>query len=152
MINRVCAYIHNWFTRDKQGNPYTRWTDDFTIADGALELPLLDGQYYLITGSKLNDGIHKYPSDDLTDETFSGTVYECIIPREVIEIADEISEWQEANKTTLLSPFQSESFGGYSYQKGGASAPTNALGNGSNWETVYGYRLNPWRKLSDARK
>lgn len=151
MINRVCAYIHNWFTSDKRGNKYQRWSGDFEITDGTLELPLLEGQYYLITGSKLNDGMHVYKSEDLTDETFNGTVYECIVPRDVIEIIEEIMQWEEDNKDTLNSPYQSESFGGYSYQKAGATSITGAQGTGMNWESVFGYRFNPWRKLYDGR-
>lgn len=151
MINRVCEYIHNWFTSDKRGNAYSRWNGDFTITDGAMELPLLDGQYFLIVGSKLNDGVHKYPADDLMDETFTGTVYECIIPRTVLDIVAEIEEWETKNADALSSPYQSESFGGYSYTKGGASSGENALGNGNNWESVFGYRLTPWKKLYNGR-
>lgn len=151
MINRVCAYLHNWFTADKRGNRYVLWDGIFTIENSTLELPLLDGQYYLITGSKLNDGIHKYPSDDLIDETFNGIVYECVIPREVIEIVAEIEEWQSKNADAINSPYQSESFGGYSYQKGGKSSGDGTFGDGMNWESVFGYRLTPWRKLYDGR-
>lgn len=151
MINLVCSYIHNWFDADKQGKPYARWADVFTIEDGGIDLPLLDGQYFRIIGSKLNDGIYQYPTDELTDETFSGEIRECVIPRIVLDILDEIETWQTENAKALQSPYQSESFGGYSYSKGSASSGNGAVGNGSNWETVFGYRLTPWRKLYDGR-
>lgn len=151
MINRVCSYIHNHFTADKQGNPYRRWSGEFSISDGGMELPLLDGQYYVITGSKLNDGMHKYPSDDLMDETFTGIVYECVVPREVLGIIADIEEWEAKNADAISSPYQSESFGGYSYTKASAGNNSGAVGNGMNWESVFGYRLTPWKRLYNGR-
>lgn len=151
MINQVCTYIHNWFDTDRQGNPYTRWNGIFTIEDGALQLPLLDGQYFRIIGSKLNDGIYRYPASDLMDETFNGQVRECVVPREVQAIVKDVEAWTETNGDALTSPYQSESFGGYSYTKSGGSSGNGAVGDGCNWETKYGYRLTPWKKLYDGR-
>ena len=42
-----------------------------------------------------------------------------------------------------LSPYQSESFGGYSYTKASASN-----GDQVDWKTVFRSRLNRWRKIS----
>lgn len=151
MINLVCAYIHNWFDADKQGKPYVRWNDIFTIEEGGIDLPLLEGQYFRIIGSKLNDGIYKYPTDELTDETFSGEIRECVVPRAVLKVVEDVEAWQEKNEAALSTPYQSESFGGYSYTKAGSTSGNGAVGNGCNWESVFGYRLTPWRKLYDGR-
>lgn len=153
MINRICAYIHNWFDEDRTGAPYWRESGEFVITDGALELPeLVDGEFFRIIGSKLNDGIYQYPpvAGALIDETFTGEVRECIVPRAVQDIAKDIKEWETDNAEVLKSPFNSESFGGYSYTRKSASSD-GTVGDGLNWESVYGYRLQPWRKLYDAR-
>lgn len=145
MHGKVLAYIHNWFDSDDQGNPYERWSGTFTVSDGALGLPLYDGQYFRITGSHLNDGVYQYPADDLKDETFNGVVYELRIPKEVLEIVEEIKEWQDKNGDAADSPFNSESFGGYSYNKG--SSASDEATSLSGWQKAFNSRLEPWRKL-----
>ena len=67
-IKEICDYIHNYFEVDEVSG-------EFTIADGSLEASFLsNNQYYRIQGSVFNDGIYKYPSTDLTNETFKGKV------------------------------------------------------------------------------
>lgn len=151
MLNQVCTYIHNWFDADKQGRPYVRWDGIFTISDGALELPLLEGQHFRIVGSKLNDGIYQYPASDLMDETFNGEVRECVVPRQVLAIVKDVEAWTDTNADVLSSPYQSESFGGYSYTKSAGTSKADGLGDGLNWETKFGYRLTPWKKMHDGR-
>lgn len=115
------------------------------IEDGRLIIPALDtGSYYLIEGSRRNDGVHKYGDTDLRTETFSGYVTELLIPPEVVSLLDEINTWQEANAKTLESPYTSESFGGYSYTKaGGNSAGVDVL----SWQTQFAPQLKVWRKI-----
>lgn len=139
MLERVLTHIHNWF--EKNGR-FGEWK----ISDGSLYLPFIqNGQYYRIIGSIFNDGLHLYPSDDLKDETFYGHIYGLAIPNQVIEISKEIEEWQEKNGDQSDSPFQSESFGGYSYSKGSDSSDSDGL---SGWQKAFASKLSPWRKLS----
>ena len=139
MLEQVLMHIRNWFP--VKGGIHS---GTFTIKDGGITLPFLaDGQYFRICGSVFNDGLHQYPEDDLVDETFNGTIWALAIPKAVIDLADEIQNWQEKNGEASVSPYQSESFGGYSYSK----ATDSASGGAVTWQTAFRSRLNAWRKL-----
>lgn len=114
----------------------------YTIEDGALELPfLVPGQYFRIVGSALNDGVYRYPAYGLQDETFDGAVWGMRVPLAVLTIAAEIDAFN-ASASGSVSPYTSESFGGYSYTRA-----TDSNGVAAGWETQFATRLNPWRKL-----
>lgn len=105
-----------------------------------------DNQYFRIVGSVFNDGVHQYTSElELTDETFTGAIWLMAIPKDVIDLATEISDWKEKYADTVNSPFQSESFGGYSYSK--ASGGSSSGSSGPTWQSVFAKRLNEWRKI-----
>ena len=115
---------------------------EFTISGGVLSGAefLLDGQYYLIEGSALNDGLHLHPADDLVDEAFAGEVWGLSVPKAFVGLVEEIEGWQQKHPVT---GYTSESFGGYSY-----SLPTNSVtGQAAQWQDVFRARLNPYRRL-----
>ena len=139
MLEQVLMNIRNWFTVDGGINSGT-----FTIKDGGITLPFLaDGQYFRICGSVFNDGLHQYNVLDLIDETFNGTIWALAIPKAVIELADEIQKWQEKNGEASVSPYQSESFGGYSYSK----ATDAETGGAVTWQSAFKKQLSAWRKI-----
>ena len=139
MLEQVLMNIRNWFP--VKGGIYS---GTFTIKDGGITLPFLaDGQYFRICGSVFNDGLHQYPATDLADEEFSGTIWELAIPPAVVDLADEIGAWQEKNGEASASPYQSESFGGYSYSK----ATDSASGGAVTWQSVFKRQLSAWRKI-----
>lgn len=141
MLEEILAHIHNYFVVDMIEG-------DFEISSGSLTLDFLkEGQYFRILGSVFNDGVYQYPASDLTDEKFSGTVWAMAVPPAVIALALEIETWTEKYGDALNSPYQSESFGGYSYSKssGGASAVDASVG----WRDVFRSRLNRWRKIRE---
>ena len=139
MLEQVLMNIRNWFTAD--GGIYS---GTFTIKDGGIALPFLaNGQYFRICGSLFNDGLHQYPEDDLVDETFNGTIWALAIPKAVIDLADEIQNWQEKNGEASVSPYQSESFGGYSYSK----ATDAETGGAVTWQSAFKKQLSAWRKI-----
>ena len=143
MLETVLTHLKNWFVV-----PCGVHEGVFTIECSNLELPFLqEGQYYRICGSVFNDGLHKYgdTSDMLQDETFTGAVWALAVPKAVVELADKIEEWQSKNGEAVVSPFASESFGGYSYTK----ATDAATGAQATWETVFRSQLNPYRKLRE---
>lgn len=83
----------------------------------------------------------------LTDEEFEGDIWLMAIPKTFLDLAKEIEEWEAVNGkagSEAMSPFTSESFGGYSYSKGTSSGNG---GNSSSWQGVFGSRLNIWRKI-----
>ena len=146
MLTELCQELHNWFEREIH-------TGSFTITGGTITADFLQAnQYYRVCGSIFNDGIHQYGKEaqgEMVNETFDGAVWALGIPKAVIDLAEEISAWREkyeAADSAALSPFNSESFGGYSYSK---SAGNGSGGNstGVSWQTVFGSRLNMWRKL-----
>lgn len=141
MLTELCKYLRNWFdeTSAKERLPY--WDGEFTIADGALvgfsDL-LLPGQYFRISDSLLNDGVYRYPAE-LRDEVFTGRIQSMAVPPEIVALDAEITAWREANASAINSPYQSESFGGYSYSLRGDT--------GATWQSQFASRLGPWRKI-----
>lgn len=142
MLTNVCQYLRNWFERDKYFGTFKIDGGVLTYADGTA-LPLLQGQYYRIVGSVLNDGVYKYGVDALSDEEYSGAVWSMSVPPDFLALVKDISDWSENNASAINSPYQSESFGGYSYTlKGG----NNGAGAGT-WQAQFAARLAPWRKI-----
>lgn len=118
MLEQVLTYLKNWFLTDV-------YEGTFTIQDGSITLPFLqNGQYFRIMGSVFNDGLYQYPSDSLVDEEFSGTVWALAVPKAVIQTAEEMTAWEAKNGAAASGPYQSESFGGYSYSKASGASGT----------------------------
>lgn len=132
MIDEICASLHNYFAVDIVHGEYT-------VNDGEITLPFLAaGQFFRVVGSVFCDGVYRCGDKLPADETFDGAIWALAIPPALDAIAVEIEEWKAKNADVLASPYQSESFGGYSYAKGSDSA---------SWQGVFAKRLNRWRKL-----
>ena len=130
---------------------------EIQIENGALSesYGLLANQYFRIVGSTLNnDGVYQYPITTLTDETFDGAIWGMSLPRAFIALLDDIEAWKARFNSLdtrdgkqAMSPFNSESFGGYSYSKSnGGTGDTNKDKSGT-WQGVFGARLAPYRKM-----
>ena len=106
--------------------------------------------YIRIVGSHKNDGVHKLSDADLVDEgTFKGAIWVMSPPKAFLDLAAEIAAWQEKNggiDSQAMSPYNSESFGGYSYSKSGGGAGGNSAGS-ADWAGAYAKRLNIYRKI-----
>ena len=143
MLTELCQELNNWFEREKRSG-------SFRIANGMLEADfLLPGQYFRVMGSLFNDGVHQYGNDFLNDEDFTGSVWSLAIPVAVIKLSEDIDAWRakyEAPDSSAMSPYMSESFGGYSYSKGSAISGTGT-GGATSWRTSFASRLNAWRKI-----
>ena len=135
-LTNLCAEIRNYFETEKHFGT-------FTISDGSISPSnfLQDGQYYRIVGSVFNDGVHRHPAHDLTDETFDGAVWAMAVPPAVIELLQKIQEF-EAATANAPTAYTSESFGGYSYTKA-----TDENGLPVGWKSVFRSELNKLRKL-----
>ena len=160
MLQTVCEYIHNYFI-SKDGRMPRCWANDYSIVDGVISpaVPLKEGQRFLIRGSDLNDGVYTYHESGITNdddaevaglqaEDFTGSIAAMAVPPAVIALSDEISAWIEKYGDAMNSPYQSESFGGYSYNKGSGGSGGSAIGS-ADWRSVFGSRLNRWRKIND---
>lgn len=150
MLTEICQYLRNWFEFDAAHNRLKSWSGTFTIENGVIQDfdgNLIYGQYYRTTGSLLNDGVHMYPDDDLRDETFTGVIQSMAIPRAFLDLVNDISAWCENNKSRIESPYQSESFGGYSYELKTGGDASGSGGSGLTWQSFFAARLAPWRKI-----
>ena len=112
-------------------------------------IEIADGQYFRIIGSILSDGVYKYGTDELADEEFDGAIWLMRVPTDVIAITGEISEWMEKYggvDSTANSPYNSESFGGYSYSKSSGGNAESAS-SGPAWASAFGSRLARYKKI-----
>lgn len=143
MLTELCAELKNYFLRDREADIHY---GEYTISGGSIDLPfLLNGQYFRIVGSVLNDGVYQYPADGLADEVFTGAVWAMAVPPSVVALAADIEAWNTANAEALASPYTSESFGGYSYTK---ASGNSASGGAYSWKDQFAGRLAKWRRLS----
>lgn len=152
MLTEICQYLKNWFNRKPDGSDYPKYDGTFTIENGALTgVELTEGQYFRIMGSLFNDGVHRYGDGGLADEEFDGDIWLMGVPPEIVQLAEDIEAWQEKYggiDSAAMSPYQSESFGGYSYSKAGSgSAASASTTNSGTWQTAFSARLAPWRKI-----
>lgn len=134
MIDEICASLHNYFAVDIVPGEYT-------VNDGEITLPFLAaGQFFRVVGSVFCDGVYRCGDKLPADETFDGAIWALAIPPAFEAVAAEIEEWKQKNAEVINSPYQSESFGGYSYSKGTGS-------DSVSWQGVFASRLNRWRKI-----
>lgn len=137
MLSEVCNHIHNFFA-----NASDIYTGHFTITDGKITPPIemQNDQYFRIVGSVFNDGVYK-KGDVLKDEDeFDGGVWLMRPPKDFLDLVGEMETYEE--KYGTLSPYDSESFGGYTYSRG-----RNKAGQPLTVWDVFEGRLNQYRKI-----
>lgn len=143
MLTELCHELKNWFDRDQQ-----KLYGDFEITDGKIDDELFtsriqENQYFRIIGSVFNDGVYQYSPDlTLKNEYFIGAIWLMAVPQEIVDLSNEIDTWMADYGQNVNSPYQSESFGGYSYSKA-----TGANGSAPSWQSTFASRLNRWRKI-----
>jgi len=154
-LTDLCEKLRNWFDVD-------RHFGTFAIENGTIDLDFIrEGQFYRLIGSK-QDGIYMFngdylefikkittdnngefivEADKIADETYKGALWELNIPKNFILQYANMCDWETKNADVLNSPFQSESFGGYSYSKANGS-------NGSLtvWDN-FASDLARWQKI-----
>ena len=146
-IYNVCQYLKNWFDRSQP-----HYSGKITIESGALPetYGLKVGQYFRIVDSAVNDGVYQYPVTTLIDEEFNGAIWGMALPKPFLALLDDIEAWQikyGAVNSNTMSPFNSESFGGYSYSKSSGGSGDTAKDKSGTWQGAFGARLAPWRKM-----
>ena len=148
MLTEICGYLHNWFCEDEDIVVGT-----IVVGDSEITVPygvIQPGQYIRIVGSVFNDGVWKYGEAEFTPEEYEGALYLMKVPKKVIDIAQEMSEWQSKYggvNSKSMSPFNSESFAGYSYSKSAGGGFGEGQADPNSVFSVYGARLAQWRKL-----
>lgn len=151
MLTELCQELRNWFERKAFYGTFTIESGQIAAPEGSLQ----DGQYFRIIGSVFNDGVHKYEPNrvlganetpELKDEVFEGAIWSMAVPPSVVDLSERISEWVTKYGDSVSSPYSSESFGGYSYQKA-SSGQGNAASSNPTWQTTFASELNRWRKI-----
>lgn len=138
MLTKLCNELRNYFVRSDAD----KHIGTFEIHDGNIVAPFLtNGQYIRIVNSQFNDGVYRYPCLDLTDETFTGAIWICSFPPDIIKLSQDIKEFvnSEAGKP---SAYSSESFDEYSYSK-----MTGQNGVTITWQEVFADELEPYRRM-----
>lgn len=145
MLATICRELNNWFETEI-------YTGQFVIEDGQLQNGIIEdgdlknGQHFRIVGSIFNDGVYTHPVSDLRDETFNGAIWCMAVPNEFLELVNDVEKWRDKYSGALNSPYQSESFGGYSYSMKGSSSYSSSSDT-ITWKTQFKNELNRWRKI-----
>lgn len=140
MLTDLCQELHNWFSDG------TVYHGNYEIVNGIIVLPFLqEGQFFRIVGSVFNDGVHCYndPHDTLKSETFEGDIYPMCVTQTVLDLSERIDAWIAKNAEISASPFQSESWGGYSYSLKSKNGDSGDI----SWQSAFARELNRWRKM-----
>lgn len=145
MLTEICQYLHNYFEYEKHFGLISI-IGDVVFCDGE-EIEMDEGQYFALFREKFAIGVYQY-GDELTDKTFMGSVWLMDIPDAILKANQWAEQWMEKNggvDSAANSPFQSESFGGYSYSKGNNS--NGKAGVGIFDQASFVGMLAPYRKL-----
>ena len=143
-ITDFCDEINNYFVSDRRFGTFTIENGALTGADDFLR----ENQYFRIVNAVFNEGVYKYPTDELTDETFEGAIWAMAVPPAALALLEKIQEWDSkyGNNADNYTPYASEtmhhysrSFAIYTNSKGELVRPT--------WQAVFRTELNRWRKI-----
>ena len=147
MLTEICAEIKNYFTFEGD-----KHIGDFEIIDGLIT-PSFDipTDYIRIVGSHLNDGVHKLSDADLIDEgKFHGAIWVMSPPKAFLDLVKDIADWQAKYggiDSQAMSPFNSESFGGYSYSKSSGNNGEGGMSSVATWQGAFAARLKAFRRI-----
>ena len=156
-LTELCDVMNNWFDENSDDGTKNRFFGTYTISGGQIDLSeigIQENQYYRIVGSVFNDGVYQYhaPVDsadpaeepELIDETFTGAIWAMAVPKKVLGLLAEINDWEDKYGPIVASPFNSESFGGYSYYKGYKNTMSTVT---TSWSSKFAEKINKWRKV-----
>lgn len=147
-ISNYCYDCKNFFLKNGVADIHT---GVFEIKDGVIsnvDTFLVEGQYFAIKGSKLNDGVYKYTPEGtklLLDEKFKGAVWDMSVPPAFLVFVESAEAFKaKCNElSATYAGFQSESFAGYSY-----SLPSSAPEYMQEWQDRIMKDYRRWRRLS----
>ena len=143
-LNELCQELKNYFDKAQP-----KFFGEITIQDKAITneqflAAIKPNQYFRIVGSIFNDGVYCFKEGlELDDETFDGAIWLMAVPKSVLALEKEIEDWQAKYGDALQSPYQSESFGGYSYSKASGKNGGGAV----SWQDAFASKLNLYRRI-----
>lgn len=142
-ITRICAWLKNHFL-------YKKYEGTFTLVSGIAPLDsLLDGQYFVIVNSVLNNGVFQNTAESLAKlrpETFTGRIWSMSVPVDFEELIADSNAFEEKVQELGVADkgFSSESFGGYSY-----SLPSSAPAYLTEWAKRLDRGFSIYRKIRE---
>jgi len=168
MLEQILARLNNWFIRYSYTGNVTVSADGAVLAPSEAAAILQPGKWYRILGSGFHDGVYQVPEEQAGEEeleedveagaeepeeeeqsgTFSCTLWALDVPAGLLNIITEMEAWQAKYGDVVSSPYQSESFGGYSYSKAGVSSSNS--GTATVW-TQFADVLAPYKRPPMAR-
>lgn len=151
-ITEICLECKNFFLKNGTADIHQ---GHYVINGGNITDTrfLTASQFFRVSGSKLNDGVYFNTPEGramLIDEEFDGAIWDMSVPRTFIKLCEDIAEWQKKYggvDSASMSPFNSESFGGYSYSKSPGGANSDGTASANTWQGVFAARLRKWRRL-----
>lgn len=157
MLNAVLRELNNYFIRYVNGVLQFNFSIDitFTASDtltGDFTDTFISGEYILIQGSRVNDGVYKINTISATELKIDAavdilienesevtcSVTKLYIPEDLIQLIDKIDMYN-TNVTTGIS---SESQGSRSVSYG-----TSGGGSSSGWKDAFNSQLSTYKKL-----
>ena len=166
MLEQILAHLNNWFVRYSYTGNVTVSADGAVLAPSEAAAILQPGRWYRILDSDFHDGVYQVPEEEPEEEpeekeeaeaeepeeeqgeTFYCTLWALDVPPGLLSIAAEMEAWQAKYGDVMSSPYQSESFGGYSYSKAGVSSSNS--GTATVW-TQFADVLAPYKRPPMAR-
>ena len=148
-VYEICLECKNFFCGSDD-----IFSNTFTIENGQITNTgfLAENQWFRIQGSKFNDGVYENKAaalSQLTPETFKGSIWAMNPPKAFIAMCSDVEAWKAKYSgvdSVAMSPYQSESFAGYSYSKGSQSGADGY--NSTDYMSVFADRLRKWRRLN----
>lgn len=134
-VPELCGLTHNFF--DGADDPVA---GAFVFEPDTIPAGVVKGQYFLVCGSIFNDGVHKAGENDLTAETFNGSVQPMRVPPAFVELAQKITDYDAKLPSGGL--YVSQSFNGWS-----GTMATGSDGLPVDGVAHYRREINQWRKL-----
>lgn len=149
MINAILNYLNNYFEDyDYIYQVDATFTSNDTIT-GIFTDTLLAGEWFKLSGTRLNDGI--YLISEIDDDTITiDTTYDKTISTESeVEDATFIKvaiPSELVALTATINTYNSNAQDGIASESQGSRSVTYASG-GSSWMDVFASKLSQWRKL-----
>ena len=160
MMTSLCREVRNYFVRSDSD----KISGVFSVREGGIALSadaagasqddfrIADGQFFRIVGSLYNDGVWQNSEammTNLREEEFTGQVWLMAPPKDFLDLAEEIAVWIARFGDAALSPYASESFGGYSYTLRGTSRRNESARDNedASWQTAFRRRLAAYRRI-----
>lgn len=146
MLNEVLKYLNRYYkTTDVYTKDVTFTADDTLTAD--FTDTLIASEYFLVEGTRLNDGVYKVSANNTTSITIDTTVDLAIIsepeiattitrldiPRELLSLVEEIKTYNNG----VVDGVSSETQGSRSV----------SYESGSSWQNAFSTRLSKYKKL-----